>query len=300
MQIEVQIGGEVERVGDFTAFKATKALELVSEVEDKVRTLVSEAAAFKRNYEAENVMVMDRVEARRQFRPLPLLKQSPLLDGNGEPITGENGMPLFESAPVVENGQAVLGPDPLGHLSEEDWAANGHQLRVPDSPSDNLQAAAMLPLAFKTSRELVLRLLALVLVKNSELERWDEDEGVSIEAELDKRGQALLHQARMDEFVKLAAATAELCREELADPFEALLSSVKQTWGGDKEDETPPAAEPEPMRVEAEEEEGEPETGSSSSSPTSSTPSPGDTTDGDTEPSSTKSASASSSSSVPA
>lgn len=262
------IGGEPITIGEFSAYKAIFAMEIVSEVESAFREVMSGAAEYKRRFEAENFVEMSRAEARRQFRPQVLIRQEETDDGR------------VAVEPMMRDGEPVLGPDPLGHLADADWAASGQVLRIPESPSQEMQIGAMVPLAFKLARTQVLRLVALAMTPNRDLEAWDGERDIAVE--LDRVAREMLHRAKADELVRLAVAVAHQCREQLAGPFEEATAAWRQLWpqqGQDEETEAAPA--PEPMRLETE---------PSDDGPTSSTESPDDTagrpTSSSTEPAS--------------
>lgn len=277
--MDVVIGGEQRSLGEFSAYKAFKALEILGDVESAWREVLTGAAEFKRQYIGEHFVEMSRAEARRQLRPrvLERTRRVELEDGRielvDEPVLGEGGEPL-------------LSPDPLGHLTEADWEASGHVLRIPESPSEALQVAAMVPLAFRLAREAALDLMALALCSNSDLEEWDREGGDVVDAKLRDRGTDLRHRAKLDELVDLATATLALCREQVAGPFGRLAEEARTIF-------KPPASEteedgklPPPMSVV---EEGD-EDDSTQGSPTSSSPSPDDSdgrpTSSSTEPAS--------------
>lgn len=277
----VTIGGARQELGSFSAFKAFRIMDVISEAEGIYRDFLFGAAEFKQEFEKRNVVELDRVEARREFRPRPLYRtiRTEL----------EDGRISVEDTPMVddETGEPVLGADPLGHISEEDWKASNNVLRVGTSPSEDTIVAAMIPRAFKQARESVLRLLALVVVSNSDLERWDQDGDV--DQRLEDEAKRLLHRAKGDELVILAAASLRMVREQIRGPFDDLIEEVRTTFQRSQEtieptpdgestsedsDEIVSAAEPEPMRVET------------PTSPTLSTDSP-DALAGTPQPSST-------------
>lgn len=267
---EVTIGGEARRVGEFSAFKAFKAMELVSEIEGVWRKMLSAAAEFKRTYEAENVTTIDRAEARRMFGPRQAVETRPL-ERDGEIVVVDDEI-VFERTPLFdEAGRPIMGPDPLGHLAEEDWAASDHKLNVPDSPPTRLLQAFMAQIAFKEARAQIMRLLALVLIPNSELERWQRDDETQIDRLLDEAGTALVHDAALDELLELGAVTVEVARDQLRDPFESIKTSIERLRRKQQATETAPP--PEPMRVEAEPDSPD-EANGSSSSPDASTGDP--------------------------
>lgn len=278
---QVTIGGEPRTLGDFSAFKAIFAMEIVTEVEGAWRQVLTEGARFKREFEAENFVAMDRAEARRRYLPRPLYREIR--------EETEDGRMALRDEPVLDaQGNPVLGPDPLGHLTEEDWQASGQKLRIADSPGEQLQIAAMIPVAFRHARVHVFRLLALTLTPNRELEEWDGEKDIA--TELDRISRELQHRAKADEIVRLGVAVVALCKEQLAGPFEEAAAAFRTVF----QKETPPATtEPEPMRIEDEAD------APSDEPPTSSTESLADT-DGRPTSSSTEPASVSSSSSATA
>lgn len=274
----VTIGGEQVQLADFMAFKAIKAMEIISEVEGAWRDVLDETASFVHDYETKNVVELPRAEARRQMRPAVLYRQEEGEDGRvkAEPVLGDDGQPL-------------LGPDPLGHLTEDDWQASDNVLRMPESPSEAMRTAAMVPVAFKLARTSVLRMLALLLTSNRDLEQWDEN-GDDIDARLDDAGKRLLHQASAAELVNVTTAAMHTLRDQLSGPFvearEAFRNAFSTTTT-EQEEATQTEPEREPMRLV--------EDGSSEPAPTSSTDSPADTA-GTPAPASTEPAGASSSS----
>jgi hypothetical protein len=208
---------------------------------------------------------MTRAEARRQFPPRPLIEQ-----------VEEDGATIMR--PMLRDGQPVMGPDPLGHLSDADWQASGNVLRIPEQPEDEAVMAALIPKAFKVARAQVMRLLALVTVSNRDLETWDGEQ--DIDAKLDEKGRQLMHDCSAGELLGLATAAMQLARGEVAGPFEDARRAWGQMFAPKTEDPEPT---PEPMRMEAEDDD------ETTPLPTSSTASE-DATAGTPAPSSTASA----------
>lgn len=275
--MQVQIGGEPQTIGEFSAYKAFKAMAILASVETAWREVLKASATFKREYEAENFVELDRAEARRQFRPRPLERVRREEQDDGR-------IALIDEPVLDEQQRPIVGPDPLGHLTEEDWQAAGNKLRIAESPSERMQIAAMIPRAFELGRDAVLQLLALVVVSNADLERWDT-EG-TVDDELTKRAAELHHRAKLDELVDLATTALELCRDQVATPFDRLAEAARTTFRSTAP-ETPAAKTPEPMKIEEE--------ASSEHSPPSSTEFP-DASDGSPPSSSTEAASDSSTS----
>lgn len=262
----VTIGGQPHTLADFSAFKAVYALEIIGDVESAVRGLVHEAGDFRTEYAKRHTLTMPRAEARRQYAPRPLLERT-------ETEGGE-----VKLAPLLVDGDPVMGPDPLGHLTDADWEASDNLLTIPEYPDENAVMLAMIPRAFKAAKTSVLRLLALALTSDRDVETWDGAE--EIDAKLDTAGTELLHKCKADELGALVVGVLQLAREQVADPFAAARREIEAMFAPTPPD---PEAEPErePMTVEPPEPESE-----TGSSPTSSTGSPA-ATDGSPAPSST-------------
>jgi hypothetical protein len=266
---KVTIAGEERTLAEFSTYKAEVAFDELTKVEALWQEIVTAMAEFKRRWEAEHYVELERSEARREFRPKVLYRSRLSDDGTviEEPMLGPDGEPL-------------LGPDPLGHLSEEDWAASGHHLRVSDSPSRDMQWASIVPLAFQKGRKQVVRVIALTLISNTELEEWDEADR-DLDAELDAAARKLSHRSQPEELLLAATAIVGLLQEQLGGPFEEFAAQVGGVLKA-RQKRAEVEQEPEPMRPEPSEE------------PTSSTPSP-DATAGTPEPASTALAGASAS-----
>lgn len=279
--MEVTIGGEARTLGEFSAYKALKALEILSDVETAWRAVLTEAASFRQQYGEENFVELSRVDARRQFRPRVLERT--------RRVEMEDGRLEIVDEPVMNEatGEPLLSPDPLGHLTDADWEASGQKLRIPEQPAETLQVAAMVPLAFKHGRDAALSLMALVLATNAELEDWDREGAEKVDEKLKERAAELRHRAKLDEIVDLATATLQLCREQVAGPFGKLADQARTIFRS--ESETPKTDTPPPMTIV---EEGDADA-STPDSPTSSSPSP-ESSDGHPTSSSTEPASDSS------
>lgn len=267
---EVQIAGEARTIAAFSAYKALTAGEVIADVEGAWREILNQTAEFKRDYEARNYVEMDRAEARRQFRARPMVE----VVREEDPETG--AIRVREVPVTLESGAPMLGPDPLGHLSEEDWASSGGKLRIPDSPSEMTQWMAMAPTALRLARAQVTRLIGLVLTPNADLEKWDTEglETADIDKKLDEAGRAVIHRASADELVRLLAGTVRVCREQLRDPFDELVGEFRAMRGTpDEEEELPPVAGAMEIETEGESSIEEPQI-SSSASPADSDGSP--------------------------
>lgn len=282
---EVTIGGESREIRDFSAFKALVAGDLIASGEAAYRRVLSETAQFKRGYEGENYVEMDRAEARYEFRPRALSIRNV--------IHNDDGTTVENMTPQLVDGHPVVGPDPLGHLTEDDWQHSGQKLRIHNSPGRQLEIAAMVPIALREARALSFRLVALVLTSNAELERWDSD-GDDVEAKLDAEAKRLQHRATLAEIVDLSGVVIRSLRDQLVGPFDRARAEWREAFNTttpETEDDRPEAPVV-PMRLEP----VSPDE-SMTSSPTSSSSSEDDS-DGTPSPSPTGSDGASSSASA--
>lgn len=237
--MQVSLNGEQVTLGPFSAFKAVQAMRIVETIEQSVRQLVDEGGDFRREYRERHFIELTRAEARRMYPPDILIRQVEQDDGR---VAVE---PMMDS-----DGQVMVGPDPLGHLTEEDWEGSGQLLRIPSEPDENSVLAVLVPRGFAVAEGAVMRILALITATNADLERWDE-EG-TVDAELDKAARALLHRASAEELIGLAVAAVGMVRSQVAGPFARARAEIAQIL-------TPPetaapadqAPEPEPMTIES-------------------------------------------------
>lgn len=112
-------------------------------------------------------------------------------------------------------------PDRAALVPDDAWKASGDKLELPGPrPGFEEQLIAVFPQVFRVARDQVLKLLALVLVDERELQTADEQGGAdAIELLLAKQGRDLLYSARMEELLALGHGAWEVCREQLAaDP----------------------------------------------------------------------------------
>lgn len=294
MSSTVRIGGEDRTIGDFSAYKAIEAIRLISDVEAAYREVLKAGSSFRKEFTADNMIELGRAEARRQFRPRVLTRETQTprtaeVDGEHVPVTDDAGNAIVDVTydPVLEAGVPVMGPDPLGHLDEADWQASGNKLQLPNpdagggsdgDKTGELAMAAMIPPAFKLARVQVLRIIVLALTPNSDLEKWDGD-ALDVDGQLDAEAKKLVHRASVAELMRLAVGIARIVREQVADPFGEAKAAWKE-WQDETTDDTPATpATPATFETVA----SEPTT----SPPTSSTSSPA-ATDGTPEPSSTE------------
>jgi hypothetical protein len=137
-----------------------------------------------------------------------------------------------ENALVLDRTQARFRfPEDTEHMTDQDWEANGQQLKLPQSPTMVEQVAAVFPSAMDLAEEQVLQLLALAVVSNDELgrrARADGAEGVTLL--LTDRADELLDQASGTELLELAVVASETVEQEFKAKVDELGDRVGNLW----------------------------------------------------------------------
>jgi hypothetical protein len=206
----VKVGAREVVLQPFSLGKGLRVLHTVRYITQSVPKILTAWGEFGREYEAQHVTEIERTFARLEYAPRPLMDEEPLLDGEGRAITDQLGQALVRRTPKLIDGVPVMGPDPLGHMSEEDWQASGNRLRIPRSPSTEERVAAIFPMALTLAEEEVSRLLALLSMSNAEVKRaaaGDFPEALAARAEE-------LMDAPAEDLMELAVAAGEMVEEQ--------------------------------------------------------------------------------------
>jgi hypothetical protein len=206
----VKVGAREVVLQPFSLRKGLRVLHTLRWISQSVPGILKEWGEFTRSYEAEHVTEIDRAFARVEYAPRPLMDEEPLLDGEGRAITDQLGQALVRRTPRLVDGVPVMGPDPLGHLTEEDWQANGNRLRIPRSPSVEERVAAIFPMALEVAEEQTLALLALLSMTNEE---YDAAAKGDVKKAIQERTNELLS-APMYDMLELAIAAGEMVEQE--------------------------------------------------------------------------------------
>lgn len=185
----LELGGTTVRVERPSALKASRALAGIRALSRAAPELGSDLAVFRRKYEAENVLELDRVQAKLRNPPRPL--------------TDPDGTVRLDP----DTGQPLLLPSPVDRLTEADWEAAGGTWRIAVSPSGPEIVLALLDRGLELAELHVYRLLSLFTIPNADLKRY-RAEG-SLEDRLDARAAELLDDAYADELLELAVVVAE-------------------------------------------------------------------------------------------
>lgn len=172
-------------------------------------------------------------------------------------------------------------PERARQVSEEAWQASGHKLRMPSSPAFEQIVLAVFPTIYRAAKDTVLKLLAIVVSTNREIDEAEQADGLD---ELWKEKRAwLLRTAEYTDLIVLASKLVDQIRTELAD-YRDDLGNLRSLWPEEEPTTSPEAAPqltPDPFGEGIEEQEPTPEA-STNGAPTASpspSPPPGDGTD---------------------
>jgi len=211
MSREVRVGDSTIRIEPFSGRKGIQALRAIDYISNAVPDIQKKWARYTTEYEATHTINIDRALARAEIRPEPLLEEQPVLDEDGIPLCDAQDRPLVRRVPMMRDGQVVMGPDPLGHLSEQDWAASGNMLRRPRSPRAEEQVLVILPDVLAAAEDQLAKLLGLIAMSNKDVKRAGRDGTLWEKAA--EIGDEILD-ADLNEIVELAVVAGESLREE--------------------------------------------------------------------------------------
>jgi hypothetical protein len=255
----VEIGGSTVTIERVSTRKASTALALMRHLSSAMPGLQTELAEFRRTYERENVLELDRVQARIRN------PARPMLDEHGQIIVTKRDI-AEDGTVLVEGGAPVMLPSPVDRMTEADWAQTGGVYRVPATPATYEIVAALFSSALEVAEEHVYKLLALFTVPNEEVTRRRKDG--SLMEHLKEVADDLVDNSLADEILELAVVCGEILDTQLKSKLTQLgdrVGKVLTLIGISTKPQTDAATSTD---------------GSSSSKPSSSTASPTNTTDG--------------------
>lgn len=220
MSHKVKVGDEEITLEPFSGRKAIRVIRTIEHITKGVPAILDRWADFTREYEARNVTEMDRATARHYYRPDPVMDEVPIMDGDGNVLVDALGQVLVRrTAKLDDDNRPVMGPDPLGHMTDEDWAASGNTLRLPKSPGTEEQIAAIFPMAMELAEKEVTELLALLVMSNAELKRKARDG--SLKDYLEERADEILDAPATD-LIELAVAAGEMVDDQFTSKVKQL------------------------------------------------------------------------------
>lgn len=263
--MRVTIGEQSISLHEFNGRRMSKALQLVSSMEELGDLLKGELDKWRE----ANEQTLDRVSAKVAYQP-ELLMQPMVVDG--EILQDSQGNPILE--PMRDaSGTFVRGPDPLGHITAEDWAAVDNVWKTSPTPRIGLLLedpdflTRSIPKLLSRAEEKVTKVLALCIVSDEEYAQARTTSEKEADDLLGEKADWILDTAKGQQVVKLGLACFELVKDQFKDNVDELMEIVKNAlalvgFG--------PAGEPESERTDS-----TPEipTSDGTSQPTSSTPS---------------------------
>lgn len=173
-----------------TGRKGSQALALIRALSKASPGLQRDMARFVREYEAENVVELDRAQARMRYPAQPITRDGELV--------------------VNAAGDAVMAPSFVDQMTDTDWERAGHRLRLPKSPSQGEIVVAVLDVALETAEEHVYALLALFTLPNADVKRYWREGGDILRGKIAERADELLDDVPADELLELAVVVAEV------------------------------------------------------------------------------------------
>jgi hypothetical protein len=212
MAHEVQVGNRKITLETFSARKGLRVLRLLEHTANAFPEIQKHWGDYVREYEQTHTVDLDRAAARAAYPPQPLTREEPVIGDQGQVVTDDDGRPLVRREPVIENGKVLVGPDPLGHLTDADWAASDQKLRQPRQPTWGEQLIAVLPQAIELAEGEVAKLLGLIAMSNADVARYGKEGLESLWARAGEFGDELLD-ADLDQVIELAVAAGESVNE---------------------------------------------------------------------------------------
>jgi hypothetical protein len=140
-------------------------------------------------------------------------------------------------------------PEVAALISDEAWEAADSRLELPNEPSGMEIAAIVLPRVLAVGEERVLRLIALVVADEGEVEQASR--GQRLDEYLDEQATDLKYKAELAEFVELATAVANALSQELPGKIADLRKAMAPLLGSTTTPESPATTEPEAMEDES-------------------------------------------------
>jgi hypothetical protein len=230
---DLVVGGRHVRVEPISARKASVAFALIRRLQNIAPELTKAYGRFSRDYGEENVMTLDRLQARMRY------PSRPLIDGLGNPVrepdmienprAGEDhGDGYIEPAelPNPKAGEIVWSPSPVDTMTDADWEACDGRLRVPKAPGQWETLAALLPVALEQAEDETFRLLALFTMSNADVKAARKEHADGTLGALQDRVEQLMDDAGLDELLELAAVANRVITEQMRSKIADLGDDV--------------------------------------------------------------------------
>lgn len=213
--VEVRLTNRTVTIYDFSGRKAVRVLRTLDEVAKAAPEIQSAWQQYIKEYEAENTVDLDRAFARAQYSPEPLMREEPVVV-DGEVQYDRQGRPLVRRMPILDErtGGPMMGPDPLGHLSEQDWQASGNKLKRPRTPSAQECFVKVFPMMIEMAEDQMTSLIGLICMPNDDVRRYAADGEETIREKIKEAGDAL-----MDEPFHMLIELGVVCSEVISAQY---------------------------------------------------------------------------------
>lgn len=123
-------------------------------------------------------------------------------------------------------------PDDAKRVSEEAWQQSGGRVIMPAEPSGWEQFMHMFPKVYGEARQHVIDLITVVVIPDSDFEKWDAEGGEEqVDVEVQARRKTLLHEAELDQLVDLLAVTWEVLQKQFEGKAEAIRTGLRSVAG---------------------------------------------------------------------
>jgi hypothetical protein len=208
----IEVNGSQITVERFTLTKGMRVITLLQLIQRMVPDITKEIAAFRREYAADNIIELDRVQAKMRYGPTPILNDA-----------GD-----VEKTP---DGGVLTIPSPIDRMSEADWERSGQTLKLRQSPSNEEIMLAMFPMVWEHAQAPVLRLLALVAMPNADVERYAAVSGDELWAKVDQFASSVIAPAYLEEIMELAVTAAEQVEGQVMTKAKSLGDRVGKLAG---------------------------------------------------------------------
>lgn len=221
----VELGGRLVTIERPSGLKASRALALMRALSKAMPDLQGDLARFRRDYERENVLELDRVQAKLRFPPRPLV------DDAGEYL-------------VDEHDAVRYMPSPVDRLTDADWENAGGVYKIAASPSTPEIVAALFDRALEVAELHVYKLLALFTIGNRELKAARA--AGNLDELLTTTADELLDDSFADELLELAVVVGETVDHHFVRKTRELgarTGKALRLLGIDLPTRTPPAEE---------------------------------------------------------
>lgn len=211
----VKFGDRDVVIERFTVAKGMRVITLLGLIQKSVPEINKAMAEFKRQYAEDNVVELDRVEAKFKYGP--------------RPVIGEDGEPMFH------DGKLVTMPSPIDRMTEQDWERAGQTLKERQEPSPVEMIMAVFPIAYEQAEQPVQRLLGLVVMPNDDVARYAASG--EIWDRVDEVVAKTIAPAYLEEIMELAVAVAETIEGQVMVKAKSLggrLGKLRGLFGMEK------------------------------------------------------------------